>query len=441
MTMTTPRAPILAIASQHVEESAHLRNVRTVLVRAPHVRLLQLGRLDERIAAHLDGVAVSGDRGARLSAQALASPNAGGVFTLAVQALERRDAGALDRMMAVVEAAPELRRGVASALGWVSAQLLAGQTGALLASQATLPRRLGLAACAMHRVDPGAALANCLRAPDAGLRVMALRVAALAGRVDLLDGVLAAGRVGGAVSAMTPGAADELRAWSAWSAVLMGERGAPLSALQALVTSDVPLADTMLLPALLASDLGAAHQLLRALAKAGETSPRLKRRLIRACGIVGDTYFMPWLIGLCGDDRWARLAGEAISLMTGLDLARLDLERKPPEGSGDGKFGGPTEDPADDNVAMDEDDSLPWPDAAKLQDWWAGNSARLAPGQRWFMGEAPSAEVCARVLREGYQRQRWVAALWAPVLQPGTKVFPIAAPAWRQRRWLGLDRV
>jgi uncharacterized protein (TIGR02270 family) len=122
--------------------------------------------------------------------------------------------------------------------------------------------------------------------------------------------------------------------------------------------------------------------------------------------------------------------------MTGLDLARLDLERKPPEGSGDGKFGGPTEDPSDDNVAMDEDDSLPWPDAARLQDWWAGNAARLAPGQRWFMGEAPSAASCARVLREGYQRQRWAATLWAAVLKPGTRIFPVAAPTWRQKRWL-----
>jgi uncharacterized protein (TIGR02270 family) len=363
------------------------------------------------------------------------------VFTLAIQALERRHAGALDRLMALVEAAPELHRGLASALGWVSAQVLAGQTRALLASDELLPRRLGLAACAMHRVDPGAVLAESLLAPDAGLRGVALRVAALGGRVDLLDGVLAAGRIDGAASNLPPVAADEVRAWSAWSAVLVGERGQSLSTLQSLVIGDCPLADAMLLPALLASDLGAAHQVLRALAKASETSPRMKRRLIRACGIVGDTYFMPWLIGLCGDDRWARLAGEAISLMTGLDLARLDLERKPPEGSGDGKFGGPNEDLADDNVAMDEDDSLPWPDAVKLQDWWAGNSARLAPGQRWFMGEAPSAEACARVLREGYQRQRWVAALWAPVLQPGTKVFPIAAPAWRQRRWLGMDRV
>jgi uncharacterized protein (TIGR02270 family) len=150
---------------------------------------------------------------------------------------------------------------------------------------------------------------------------------------------------------------------------------------------------------------------------------------------------MPWLIGLCADDQWARLAGESISLVTGLDLAREGLERKPPEGAADGKFGGPNSDPEDDNVAMDEDDGLPWPDAARLQDWWAGNAARLAPGQRWFMGEAPSVEACVRVLREGYQRQRWAAAMWAVVLQPGSKLFQVAAPAWRQQRWLGIEQL
>jgi len=46
--------------------------------------------------------------------------------------------------------------------------------------------------------------------------------------------------------------------------------------------------------------------------------------------------------------------------------------------------------------------------------------------------------VASRVLREGTQRLRALAALWLCVLQPGGKLFQIAAPAPRQRRWLGL---
>jgi hypothetical protein len=54
------RAPLTAVVQQHAEEAAMLRHVRSVLVRAPHIKLLQLRRLDERIAAHLDGLAVAG---------------------------------------------------------------------------------------------------------------------------------------------------------------------------------------------------------------------------------------------------------------------------------------------------------------------------------------------------------------------------------------------
>ena len=55
--------PIPTVVRQHVEETAILRNTRSVLVRAPHVKLHHLRRLDDRLAAHLDGIAVAGDFG------------------------------------------------------------------------------------------------------------------------------------------------------------------------------------------------------------------------------------------------------------------------------------------------------------------------------------------------------------------------------------------
>jgi hypothetical protein len=65
------------VVQQHVEEAAALRHMRSVLVRAPHVGLLQLGRLDERIDAHLDGLAVAGDAGKAMALAALDRPGAG----------------------------------------------------------------------------------------------------------------------------------------------------------------------------------------------------------------------------------------------------------------------------------------------------------------------------------------------------------------------------
>ena len=97
---------------------------------------------------------------------------------------------------------------------------------------------------------------------------------------------------------------------------------------------------------------------------------------------------------------------------------------------------GPTDNPEDEDVAMDADDNLPWPDQAKIQKWWDANKDRFQPGVRYFMGVPVNIENCKRVLREGYQRQRIAAALYLSLLQPGTPLFPTSAPAWRQKRWL-----
>jgi uncharacterized protein (TIGR02270 family) len=132
----------------------------------------------------------------------------------------------------------------------------------------------------------------------------------------------------------------------------------------------------------------------------------------------------------------ARLAGESFSLIAGLDLAFLDLElRDPPEGA---TAVGPNDDPDDDNVALEEDESLPWPDVAKLRAWWQQHHGSLPAGHRYFMGQVPSPEHCAAVLKTGLQRQRTLAAHHASLLRPGTPLFNTAAPAWRQKRALGL---
>ncbi len=127
-----------------------------------------------------------------------------------------------------------------------------------------------------------------------------------------------------------------------------------------------------------------------------------------------------------------RLAGEAFTFITGLDLAHLDLDRKPPASV----ESGPNDNPEDDNVDMDPDDSLPWPDLERLQRWWSANQARFVAGTRYFMGEPVSRNHCLRVLKEGFQRQRIAAAEYLSLLQPGTPLFNTAAPAWRQQRWL-----
>lgn len=415
------RAPIPVVVQQHADECALLRHVRSVLVRAPHVRLHQLQRLDERIAAHLDGLVVAGDYGASLCRAALERPGAGDTFACAALALERRDDAMLERLLSIAAVLPDAKRGLLSAFGWVSADLLKGKVAPLLASRDPLRRELGLGTCRLHRVDPGVPLGAALRDQNAGVRIEALRTAAVLGRVDLID------RVRDAHGDAEPG----LRRQAAIAATLLGDRGPMLGLVLAAAQQDAAGGDAELALALQASQFDAARQLVRLLMISGAASGP-SRRLVRACGWLGDARLVPWLISLMGDDRIARLAGESFSMITGADLAALDLERKPPQGFSSG----PNDDPEDDDVALDEDESLPWPEQSLVQRWWHARADQMPAGQRLFLGQPPSLNGAMRALREGFQRQRIAAASWCCVLAPGSKRFATAAPAWRQQRRL-----
>jgi uncharacterized protein (TIGR02270 family) len=414
--ISTP--PILFIVYEHAEESALLFNTRPVLLAASHVKLHHLRRLDDRLAAHLDGLAVAGEYGSNVCEAALESPGAGEVFAATVRAIEEKDERRLDKLFALAIAVPPSQPGLISAFGWVSAQHLQGTGARLLASPEPFKRETGIAACVMHRVDPGAALNAAITDPDAALRARALRVASELGRRDLLVACMAA-------------LADEdaaCRFQAARSAALLGDRNKAIDTLKDIALSEEPhrvLALQLvfkLLPPL------QANEFLKVLA----CNPASQRLLIQGAGIAGDPYYIPWLIRQMEDLKLARLAGESFTFITGLDLAYLDLELKPPEGV---EFA-PNDNPEDDNVAMDEDDSLPWPEPVKIQIWWEANKSSFTDGQRYFMGAPVSREHCIHVLKEGYQRQRIAAALYLCLLEPGTKLFPTGAPAWRQQRWL-----
>lgn len=417
MSTSVPK-PVPHIVQQHAEESAHLRLMRSVLVSAPHVKLHHLRRLDDRLAAHLDGLAVAGEYGSSVCEASLESPGIGEVFAAAVHAIEQKDERRLEKLFALVEALPESKSGLISAFGWVSATYLQGTAAKLLASVEPFRLRVSIAACVMHRADPGTALTQSLAHPDPKLRARTLRAAGELGRRDLLT---ACG------NALQDG--DEAcRFWAAWSVVLLGDRGKAVDVLKDFALHPGPNWEHALSLMLKLISAPQATELLKVLAR----DPANMRLLIQGAGIAGDPYYIPWLIKQMEDLKLSRLAGESFSFITGLDLAYLDLERNAPEGV---EFG-PNDNLEDENVEMDEDDNLPWPDPVKIQAWWDANKPRFTNGTRYFMGAPVTREHCLHVLKEGYQRQRIAAAQYLCLLEPGTQLFPTSAPAWRQQHWL-----
>jgi len=89
--------------------------------------------------------------------------------------------------------------------------------------------------------------------------------------------------------------------------------------------------------------------------------PKHKEKLrlaIIAASAIGDPNRVPWLIEQMNVPAMARVAGEAFTMITGIDLPCNDLEKHGPEGF----EAGPTEHPEDENVEMDPHEKLHWPD-------------------------------------------------------------------------------
>ena len=420
MTEVEERHPInVAVVSQHLDDAVFLRSVRSVLVRAPHVKLKDLARADERLAAHLDGLSIAGEYGASLSKAALDTAGIGQIFVSCIVAIERRDAMQLRQLMSLLERVPVAARALSSAFGWVRASHLRGVTAQLLASVSPQTRWLGLVACAQHRVDPGAVLAQALDHQDARLRTRALRAVGELGRVDLLGSCILH------LDDDDPAAALA----AARSAVLLGDRGTATRFLRERSLKVTSHQLEALIMAVLTSDPQAARTLIKELA----TSNTGARTIIRAAGLSGDVQLIPWLLEQMEIPAHARLAGEAFSFITGVDLAWHHLHQDAPD---DYEPPEPDDDPSNDNVTLDEDEDLRWPAVTKVGAWWTKNKSRFTSGARYFAGGPPASAHCVEVLRKNAQRQRVAAALHLSLLQPGTVMFNCAAPSYRQVRLL-----
>lgn len=413
--MTTPIF-IEAIVCEHADEVSFLWLQRTYAIYAPNYSSQQFADLDERLEAHIDGLRVAGDEGWRLAEAALKNEGPEDFFPASLLGIEAAD-DRFDKLIDRAKDIPEAIPGLVSALNWVSAEHLVGRVKAMLDDPMPLKQMLGLAACALHRKYPPN-LEQYLTSTEPKVRARALRTAGELGRTDLLPLVknfLADPKV-------------EARFWATWSAVLLGDRTYALEALSAYAIKTGAHQMRAFQLTLLAMPPEHGQALLQQLPNV----PDAERLRIIGEGTIGLIQVVPWLIEQMALPQYARIAAEAFVNITGADFNLDQLEALPPEDYEDG----PTDDPDDENVELPEDIALPWPDLEKIKLWWTKNQMRFQPGIRYFLGLPVAREHCINVLKEGFQRQRVMAAHHLCLLNPGTQLFPTAAPAWRQKQLL-----
>lgn len=409
---------IATLLEEHFEEASFLWLQRASAVRAPNYSPNQFADLDERLEAHLDGLRVAGEEGWQLVEAGLENEGPEDFFPAAVLALEG-PIGRFEALLDRVGELPEVIPALISALGWSPWQLVEPRVKVLLEDASPAKQKLALAGYAVHRKDPGSALARCLGSPVDSVRIRALRTVGELGRRDLLAPCLA----------NLSDAKPEVRFWAAWPAVLLGDRDRGLRTNMDYALAGGPRQTRALQLALQVLDNQRGRDYLLQLSDI----PQGSRLHIIGAGFLGDVQDVPWLIQQMALPAFARIAAEAFVTMTGVDVNLEQMESPPPEDFEDG----PTEDPDDENVEVPEDVALPWPNVERIQQWWAQHQGRFQAGRRYFLGQPVTRDHCMRVLKEGFQRQRIVAALHLSLLEPGTPLFNTSAPGFRQQQWLG----
>jgi uncharacterized protein (TIGR02270 family) len=403
---------IQEIIEQHAEEAAFLWTTRDQAVLSPSYYLKDLSALDERIEAHLDGVRIAGLVGWQVCEKALEQEERGRVFAAGVLAVESGDTGRICRVLDVACSTPELERELISALGWIRFNQAETYIKELLNSETSAIRSIGIAAFAAHRSDPGESLTQALSDPDARLRARALKACGELGKANLLPLILKS------ISDQ-----DEMcRFFAAWSAARLGDRSPQLvQALQEIALGDSEYAERALDIAFRIMSVHEAKSWYQHLRKESAQV----RAAVTAAGIIGTPDLVTDLIDLMKIPSIARLAGRSFAVITGVNLAYENLSGDKPE-----QFeAGPTENVEDDNVTMDPDQNLPWPEAPLVAKWWNQRRVKFQTGRRYLTGKEISTQSLRKVLIERNQSERAAAALELAVNDTARPLFEVRARA------------
>jgi len=405
------------VVYQHAENVCSLWVQRQNAVNEPHYSFPNLLHLDDRVEANLEGIRVAGDAGLPFLQELLEADDAGACFALALLALETGDNKRLEELFDQAMNKPEYIEELVSAFAWSHPLHLKDIVKSLLTSDDEIANIIALKACAAHNKHIPNYLPLFLNHSSSRVRSATLHAGANIGGIEFSSLLWALG---------TPD--DEAEQFELARAKAFSNK--PEMAADPLIRialSNSPFKIdavnlTMQLP-----NVKTSKELLITL----DNSVGRSRDVIRGFGLLGDPSAMNWLIDKTETQEFARLAGGSISMITGIDLTHEGIElTNDPEGF----YAGPDDDPSNDDVAMDEDEDLPWPDTNLLREWW-DNSARLFSDSLYLTGREKVSTELQMVLTEGKQRQRNAAAAALAVRDPASAYYDTQLPTTRQLGW------
>lgn len=389
-------------------DSAFLWRLRSLAVNQPHYTVADLAQLERRLDAQLDALMSSLEIGWEICRSALERQQPGEVFTATVFAMRSRDIAKVRIAVESGVAQPRTFEGVVSALGWLPEGIAKPWVDRLLKGKDMKHKHLGIAAASVRREDPGELLTDILKRDDcrryAPLYARALRLVGELRRLDLMPALQ--------MNANSSEAAFAF--WAIWSSILLGQHNLAQQLRPHALTPGEHQARAIQL-AFRVLPVEQAREWISAMAK----NPANQRAVVQATGVLGDPHAVNWLIDKIANPKLARLAGEALTFITGIDLEKHDLAAPPPSGVA----AIPNDDPTDTFVGLDEDEHLPWPDTDRLATLWRHHGRHFLVGRRYFLGKPPTPDWLKSVLADGTQRQRHAAALELALIDAQTHLL------------------
>ena len=376
-------------------DAAFLWLLRSIVIDQPHFTTADLAELEQRLDAQLDLLMSSLELGWEACDAVLELQQPGEAFTATAVALRSHDIEKIQRAIQSGLAGKQSIKGLISALGWLPAEIAQPWAKRLLNGKDMNHKFLGVAACSVRRDDPGEILVEILKREDCRqhlpLHARALRLVGELRRQDLMPALQ------DAIGSKDP----TLAFWANWSAILLGQN-VLVKNIHPFVLKPGPHQARAIQLAFRVLPVEQGREWISALAK----DPANLRAVITATGVLGDPHAVNWLISRMADPLQARLAGEAFTLITGIDLERYKLTTPP-----SGQVAVPNDNTDDHNVGLDVDENLPWPQAEQIAALWRNHGQHFLVGRRYFLGKAVTPEWLKNRLQESPQRQRHAAAL------------------------------
>jgi len=279
------------------------------------------------------------------------------------------------------------------ALTWLPLETSKSMIAKSISSSDPLVKKAGVDALVAHGWTDTMFIEDLLAHSDAGVRASCLRGI---GKMNLPQ-----------IPDLLGGLKDDdsnCRFWALWSLIMRGEHQKNPELLEMLdkfcfIESKLQLQAIHLRVRILDADT---RQSWMSKLKKAKNGTRLT---IQAMGWLGDPAFIEEIVAGMNAIETAPVAGEAFSMITGVDLLYDDLDLDYPE---EHVFG-PNDDADDDDTDMHEDEDLPLPNPQLLNAWWNQHGANFQNGKRYLCGEEISKDSCQRVSDTGFQRQRYSA--------------------------------